>query len=153
MCTAGLTFLAKSLPYFAVYAREQLRLLLPRFLAVLARVLCWKERYPTFPEAGDGPPDVQLEKELAEITQKNLHIRPDIQWQRLEMIFNATTSHPPDSRPFFSTLFYLYPSNVLKFLRGPVAYLNSFNVETPYVESWKEAFEEDEIRRRCEVRT
>ncbi|KAF9452301.1 hypothetical protein P691DRAFT_805185 [Macrolepiota fuliginosa MF-IS2] len=150
LCTAGLTFLAKTLPYFAVYAREKLRYFLPRFLAVLARVLCWKERYPTLPGAGDGPPDAQLERELSEITQKKLHIQSDIQWQRLDMSFNATTSHPPDSRPFFSTLFYLYPSNVLKFLRGPVEYLDSFGVQSPYVESWKGAFDEDEIRRRSE---
>lgn len=150
-CTAALTFLAKSLPYFAVYARERLRLLLPRLLAALARVLCWKGRYPTFPEAGDGPPDPQLEQELAEITQKHFHVRPDIPWQSLEMTFDATTSHPPDSRPFFSILFYLYPSNVLKFLRTPTAYLTSFNVDAPYAESWKDAFDEDEIRRKSEV--
>lgn len=152
VCTAGLTFLVKTLPYIAVYAREQLRFFLPRLLAALARVLTWKERYPALPGAGDEPPDPQLERELVEITHKRLNVRPDIQWQRLEMTFNATTSLPPDARPFFSMLFYLYPSNVLRFLRSPVAYLISYNLDSPYMEGWKDALEEDEIRRKSEVR-
>jgi hypothetical protein len=152
VCSAGLTFLVKSLPYFAVYAREQLRYYLPRLLSVLARILCWKERYPIIPEAGDGPPDAQLERELAEITQKTLHVRPDLEWQRLEMTFSSTTSLPPNPRPFFSLLFYLFPSNVLRFLRNPVESLTSYNVDSPYMESWKEAFDENEIRRKAEVR-
>ncbi|KXN82608.1 hypothetical protein AN958_02459 [Leucoagaricus sp. SymC.cos] len=150
VCSAGLTFLVKTLPYFAVYAREQLRFYVPRLLAILARVLCWKERYPIIPEAGDGPPDPQLEKELADITQKNLHVRPDLEWQRLEMTFSSTTSLPPNPRPFFSLLFYLFPSNVLRFLRSPVESLVAYSVDSPYVGSWKGAFDEDEIRRKAE---
>ncbi|KAJ3568873.1 hypothetical protein NP233_g5417 [Leucocoprinus birnbaumii] len=150
VCSAGLTFVVKSLPYLAVYARDQLRFWLPRLLFILARILCWKERYPIMPEAGDGPPDPQLERELSEITQKTLHVRPDLKWQRLDMTFSSTTSHPPNPRPFFSLLYYLFPSNVLRFLRGPVQCLESFQVQSPYIENWKDALDEDEIRRKSE---
>ncbi|EKM83057.1 hypothetical protein AGABI1DRAFT_118451 [Agaricus bisporus var. burnettii JB137-S8] len=150
VCSAGLTFLVKSLPYIAVYDRERLRFFIPRLLGSLARVLTWKERYPTFNGADNDPPDQQLERELVEITHKRLHVRPDFKWQRLEMTFSGITSHIPDPRPFFSMLYYLYPSNVLKFLRGPVEYLISYNLDSPYMEGWNQALDEDEIRRKSE---
>ena len=150
-CSAGITFLVKSLPYFAVHAREQLRLYVPRLLAILARILCWKKRYPLIPEAGENTLDPEFERELAEITQRTLHVRPDLEWQRLEMTFSSITSLPPNSRSFFSLLYYLFPSNVLGFFRDPAVFLVSYNVDSPYVESWKDALDEDEIRRKSEV--
>lgn len=152
VCSAGLTFLVKSLPYIAIYDRERLRFFIPRLLATLSRVLTWRERYPTFYGAEDDPLDPQLERELVEITHKRLSVRPDFQWQRLETTFSGITSHLPDPRPFFSMLYYLYPSNVLKFLRGPVEYLISYNLDSPYMEGWNQALDEDEIRRKSEVR-
>jgi len=151
VCSAGLTFLAKSLPYLAVHAREQLRHYVPYFLAILARTLCWKKRYPFMPGADGDSPDPQFERELAGITQKILHVRPDLEWHRLEMTFSSMVSLPPNSRPFFSFLYYLYPSNVLGFLRDPVMFLVSYGIDSPYMESWKDAFDEDEVRRKSEV--
>jgi len=151
VCSAGLTFLAKSLPYLAVHACEQLRYYVPHFLAILARILCWKKRYPFMPEADGDIPDPQFERELAEITQKTLRVRPDLEWHRLEMTFSSIISLPPNLRPFFSLLYYLFPSKVLGFLRDPVMFLVSYNLESPYMESWKDAFDEDEVRRKSEV--
>lgn len=103
------------------------------------------------PGADGDSPDPQFERELAGITQKILHVRPDLEWHRLEMTFSSMVSLPPNSRPFFSFLYYLYPSNVLGFLRDPVMFLVSYGIDSPYMESWKDAFDEDEVRRKSEV--
>ncbi|KAF8162891.1 hypothetical protein B0H34DRAFT_693349 [Crassisporium funariophilum] len=151
VCTIGISLIVKLLPFFAVYAREDLRAMLPKLMAVLARIMCWKERRASkgrMPAAEDI--DADFERELEFETNPVLHISPNIEWERLEMTFNATASPPPSSRPYFTMLYYLYPSNVLKFLRGPVSYLISNSLESPYVETWEKALDENEIRRRSE---
>lgn len=154
VCTAGLTLLVKLLPIFAVHARDKLRSMLPRLLAILARILCWKERPPSAsPAPLDEPPDAEFEQELENEANRLLPIRSDLEWTRLELTFNATTSMPPSPRAYFTILYYLYPSNVLKFLRGPIVYLVSNAVRSPYTLDWDKALLEDEIRRKSEVRT
>ncbi|KAF9566237.1 hypothetical protein CPC08DRAFT_703975 [Agrocybe pediades] len=150
-CTLEVTLLVKLLPYFAVNARKELKELLPKLLAILARIMCWKKRRASRDKMpADEEVDVDFEKELERETNPLLTISPDIGWERLEMVFNVATSFPPQSRPYFTTLYYLYPSNLLRFLRNPAQYLHDNNITSPYVESWEQALDQNEIRRRSE---
>ena len=152
VCTLGITVIVKLLPYFAVYARDDLRVILPELLAVLARIMCWKERRaPSGRMPTDEEVDVDFERELECEANPILHISPEANWDRLDMVFDATTSSPPHSRPYFTILYYLYPSNVLRFLQGPVRYLADHDTPRPYVETWAQALDQNEIRRRGEV--
>ena len=152
-CTLAVTLIVKLLPFFAVYAREALKEMLPRLFAILARIMCWKRRRASKGRTlTDEAVDPDFEKELEQETNPILTVSPNVQWERLDMVFNVTTPMPPSSRPFFTMLYYLYPSNVLKFLRSPVHYLNDNNIPSPYLETWEQALNEDEIRRRTEVR-
>ncbi|RDB24092.1 Tuberous sclerosis 1 [Hypsizygus marmoreus] len=151
VCTAGLTLIVKLLPVLAVHARNDLKPMLPKLLAVLARIMCWKERPPSDSRGpADEPPDPEFERELESETNRLIPIRPDLEWERLQLTFNATTSHPPSPRPYFSILYYLYPSNVLQFLSGPAHYLMSTNTRSPYTMDWDKALAQDEIRRKSE---
>jgi hypothetical protein len=151
VCTAGLTLLVKLLPVFAVHAHEALKSMLPRLLAVLARLMCWKARPPSGLPA-DDPPIEEIEQELENEVNRVIPIRPTLDWTRLELTFNATPSPPPSPRPYFTALYYLYPSNVLKFLSNPTQYLVNYSCPSPYTLEWDQVFTEDEIRRRSEVR-
>jgi len=152
VCTLGIAVIVKLLPYFAVYAREDLKAMLPELLAVLAGIMCWKERRASQGRISTGEEiDVDFERELEYETNPILQISPETNWDRLDMIFDATTSPPPQSRPYFTILYYLYPSNVLRFLRGPVRYLVHRGTRSPYVETWEQALDQNEIRRRSEV--
>jgi hypothetical protein len=151
VCTASLTLLIELLPVFAVHAREVLKSMLPDLLAILARLMCWKERPPSSLPA-DDPPIEEIEQELENEVNRVIPIRSTFKWTRLEMTFNATPSHPPSPRPYFTALYYLYPSNVLKFLSNPTLYLVNHSCESPYTLEWHQIFAEDEIRRRSEVR-
>lgn len=151
VCTAGLTLLVKLLPIFAVHAREVLKLMLPRLLAVLARLMCWKERPPSGLPA-DGPPNEEVERELENEVNRVIPILPALNWTRLELSFIATPSPSPSPRRYFTTLYYLYPSNVITFLKNPTMYLVNNSCPSPYTLEWHEVFAEDEIRRGSEVR-
>ncbi|KAF5386567.1 hypothetical protein D9615_001902 [Tricholomella constricta] len=150
VCTAGLTLLVKLLPLFAMHARNTLRSMLPKLLAVLARIMCWKERPPSQFRQSDELPDPAFEQELESETNRLIPIRPDLKWERLQLTFNATTSLPPSPRPYFTVLYYLYPSNVLQFLRAPAQYLINSSTRSPYTLEWDEALAQDEIRRKSE---
>jgi hypothetical protein len=78
-------------------------------------------------------------------------ISPRIKWERLHMAFNFKVPSPL-SRPLFTVLYYLYPANLLLFLRSPLKYLNSSAVECPYTETWEQTLDQDQIRRKSEVR-
>ncbi|KAG6919937.1 hypothetical protein DXG01_013286 [Tephrocybe rancida] len=151
VCTAGLTLLVKLLPLYAIHARAILKSILGKLLVVLARLMCWKERPPSsIREPTDEPLDTAFEQELDRERNRLIPIRPDLKWERLQVTFNATTSLPPSSRPFFTMLYYLYPSNVLQFLSSPAQYLIDNSTPSPYTVAWPEALAEDEIRRRSE---
>ena len=152
-CSAALTVLLKMLPILAANARDELRALLPMLMAILARLMCWKERHATNTEVpSDEAPDADLERELE--IEINSVLRPDPKWKwdRLEMTFNLTTPKPPSPRPYFTTLYYLYPANMLKFFHSPVKYLQDCGLNSPWVESWEQALDQVEIRVRSEVR-
>jgi len=157
VCTIGLTVIVKLLPIFAVKACEELKMLLPRLLAVLARIICWKERsVPVEEEVGDADESTEDEHTQAsahnEFTASpNLPLRPELGWERLELTFNAASSAPPHGT-YFSTLYYLFPCNLLRFLRGPSAYLNDRGYKSPFPVSWEDALDEDSIRSKSEVR-
>ncbi|KAG6874066.1 hypothetical protein C0995_006923 [Termitomyces sp. Mi166 len=153
VCTAGLTLLVKLLPLYAVHARTSLKLILGELFAVLSRILIWKERPPaSICESTDEPLDQAFEEELEREMNRlmTIPLHPDFKWQRLELTFDATTSLPPPSRPYFTILYYLYPSNVLKFLNSPAQYLIDLPLPSPYTLDWPEALPQDEIRRRSE---
>lgn len=149
VCTIGLTLLVKLLPVFAVHARGVLKSMLPGLLAVLARLLCWKERPPSGLPV-DDPPSEELERELENEINRIIPIRSTFHWRRLESTFNATPSHPPSPRPYFTALYYLYPSNVLRFSSNPTLYLVDHSYPSPYTLEWHQVFPEDEIRKRSE---
>lgn len=151
-CTLGVTLIVKCLPFVAVNAPDDLKTLLPQFFAILARIMCWKERRAAQARVpADEGVDVDFERELEIETNPPLRIAPHIKWERLDMVFDTTVSLPPSSRPYFTCLYYLYPSNTLKFLRAPVQYLIDSNLRSPYAESWQVALDQNEIRRRSEV--
>lgn len=146
-----MSLIVKLLPFFAAYAREDLKAMLPTLLAIFARLVCWKERRAS---KGRDPKniDVEFERELESETNRVFPISPHIKWERLEMVFNSPTSPPPLSRPLFTVLYYLYPANLLLFLRSPAKYLIASALDCPYTETWDQVLDQDEIRRTSEVR-
>lgn len=158
ICTIGLTVIVKLLPIFAVKACEELKLMLPRLLAILARIICWKERSVSKPVFEEGVEDIDEcstndDAQVSAINQftasSNLPLRPGLGWDRLELMFNAASSAPPPGI-YFSCLYYLFPCNLLRFLRGPSAYLNDRRYESPFSISWDDALDEDNIRSKSE---
>ncbi|KIM62085.1 hypothetical protein SCLCIDRAFT_120575 [Scleroderma citrinum Foug A] len=152
-CTIGLTVLVKLLPIFAVHAFDELKKMLPRLFATLARVICWKKR-PLAVEPSPEREDEQLEMdenvsdEFVEIP--SLDLRSDLGWQRLEPVFDAFPFAPP-SDTYFSFLYYLFPCNLIRFLRAPSAYLNDRGYQTPFTVSWEDALDNVNIRSKTEA--
>ncbi|KAG2349670.1 hypothetical protein BDR05DRAFT_955547 [Suillus weaverae] len=158
VCTIGLTVIVKLLPIFAVKACEELKIMLPRLLAILARIICWKERFvpkPVFKEgaedtdesSADGDAEASAYNEFT--ASSNLPLRPELGWERLELMFNTASSAPPPGI-YFSCLYYLFPCNLLRFLHGPSAYMNDRCYESPFSISWEDALDEDNIRSKSE---
>lgn len=163
-CTVGITVLTKLLPIFAVKACEDLKRILPSLLLVLARIVCWEARQTeTLPAlsfaAGRGrDTDVLIEPTIDDPQDymkldsgSRLPIHPELQWQRLEQTFISASSAPP-LQQYFAFLYYLFPCNTLRFLRGPALYLSKSGFESPYTLSWEDALDEDKIRSKSEVR-
>jgi hypothetical protein len=150
VCTISITLIVKLLPLFAAYAREDLKAMLPTLLAILARLMCWKER-PASKGRDSNDIDIDFERELESETNRVFLISPRIKWERLNMVFNFQVPSPL-SRPLFTVLYYLYPANLLRFLRNPVQYLSCSAVECPYSETWEQVLDQDQIRRTSEVR-
>jgi len=152
VCTIGVSLIVKLLPFFAAYAREDLKTMLPILLAILARLMCWKER-PPVKGRDTSDIDVEFERELENEANRVFSISPHIKWERLEMTFNLNPHPPsPSSRPLFTVLYYLYPANLLIFLRTPVKYLTTSAVDCPYEETWEQTLDQDQIRRASEVK-
>ncbi|KAF5324565.1 hypothetical protein D9611_004265 [Ephemerocybe angulata] len=149
VATSAVLLIVKFLPYFAVHARAVLQAQLPKLCAIMARIMCWKERPPA-PNNPLAPHDEDFERELYNESSRTLHPREDLNWKRLQMVFTAEHSPPPTSRQYFSILYYLYPSNVIKFIRTPALYLEENELKSPYVEDWNEAFDIHEIKRKSE---
>ncbi|KAH6919026.1 hypothetical protein BKA70DRAFT_1367098 [Coprinopsis sp. MPI-PUGE-AT-0042] len=146
VCIAALTLVVQLLPYFAVHTKQVLKTSLPTLFAILARVMCWKDRNPL----ANGENDEAFERELYTEDITVLRPAPEQDWQLLEMAFQGTPVTPPSPRPFFSILFYLYPSNVLRFFRWPYMYFDETSYASPYTVPWPEVFDENAVRRASE---
>jgi len=155
VCASAVTLLARLIPYIAACDATVMKHLLPQFLAILVRIMLWKERPDADEFADDTPSDPELDRELEKEANRTLRISPKITWERLETMFNRLSAmkQVPHSRSLFTILYYLFPSNVLRFLRNPVQYLVDKGLESPFVETWAEAFRPlDLVRRIAEVR-
>ena len=163
-CTVGITVLTKLLPIFAVKACEDLKRLLPSLLVVLARIICWEARpYYALPdlalEAARGRNPGSLVEPIVEDLRdihnhdggNRLPIRPDLEWERLDQTFIGASSTAPPRQQYFAFLYYLFPCNTIRFLRGAVSYLSESEFESPYTFGWEEALDEDKIRSKCEA--
>jgi hypothetical protein len=117
--------------------------------------MCWKERTAGRLDSAlldiDVLADAEVEEGFDIPANRTLHVRPDLDWQHLESAFDATVSHAPSPSPYFTILYYLFPWNVINFLRSPVAYLTNASLQTPYTVSWEEALDVGEIRSKSEV--
>jgi hypothetical protein len=146
-CTVGLTFFTKLLPIFAVHAPEALKANLPHFLTILARNVSWKAR-PSLSVFTSPDPEAEPGNRV-----DPLKISSDLGWERLELTFNATASAAPSVDRYFTHLYYLFPCNVVEFVRHPAEYLNSAGVVCPYVAGWHRVFDGDQIHRKSQVST
>ncbi|KAJ3738850.1 hypothetical protein DFH05DRAFT_1408227 [Lentinula detonsa] len=141
--TVGLNILVKLLPMLAVHACAELKGMLPRLFTIFIRVLCWKER-PCFHDEDEDRVEF-----VDEETPKMPALRPEIDWQQLELMF-GNFSNAPSPNKLFTYLYYLFPCNLLKLLRGPIDYLVASDLECPYVGDWAGALEGSEIRTKSE---
>lgn len=154
ICTIGLTVLVKLLPIFAVKACEELKILLPRLFVVLARIICWEERSSSIlpppllvDDDGGHSGAGQQADQYGGLAVPEL--RTELGWERLELTLTGSSAPPSDA--YFSCLYYLFPCNLLRFVRGPAAYLRDREYESPYTVSWDDALDEDNIRSKLEV--
>ncbi|KAF4608362.1 heat shock protein 90 [Pleurotus pulmonarius] len=150
VCNIALTLVVKILPIFAVHANDELENMLPSLFAILARMMCWKERPPSTND-DDPDDDYSADIEVLELgAEDSLQLRADHAWQRLELSFESTSSSPPSPRQFFTILYYLFPCNVLLFLRKPVGHLTANNLVCPYTANWEDVLDENKIRSKSE---
>lgn len=163
-CNLGLKVVTNLLPIFAVHACEDLKRMLPQLLLILARVICWRTPLPSgdpFLPSLEGlglAPDIlkavtdeedEPEDDTAE-DREPLQIRPDIEWQRLDIVFTLSP-FPPPPQQYFAFLYYLFPCNTVRFLRLPITYLRENKVDNPFSVSWEDALDEGLIRSKTEV--
>ncbi|KAF9053545.1 hypothetical protein BDZ89DRAFT_1056142 [Hymenopellis radicata] len=145
MCSVGMTLLVKILPLFAVHASDNLKLILPELLVILARVVCWKER---------GLPPNDSEAALGLLDSSNtsppLDPNPDLNWERLEATFYAAAATPPSPDRYFTFLYYLFPCNVLRFLRTPLMFLGECDFPSLFTKEWCEIIDEKELKGKAE---
>ncbi|KAJ4488052.1 hypothetical protein J3R30DRAFT_3789656, partial [Lentinula aciculospora] len=142
-CITGLTIMVKLLPMLAVRACVELKSMIPQLFAIFVRVLCWKERL-CFHDQDEDEVDFDDENELKMPT-----LRSEIEWDQLELMFeNSTTA--PSSVKLFTHLYYLFPCNLIKFLRGPIEYLANSDLECPYVGDWESVLDVSQIRTKSE---
>ncbi|KAI0032801.1 hypothetical protein K488DRAFT_85477 [Vararia minispora EC-137] len=155
VCVFSLNLLTKLLPMLAVSACNELRRLLPRLLAILARMICWKERAvprgtsdaAVRDEQDDG--DSAVSPASVTGTARSLDLKPELEWQRLDYSFSSAAA-PPSAQRLFTSIYYLFPCNLIAFLRRPSNYLSEHGVECPYVWGWEEVLDNDEIKTKSE---
>ncbi|THH07304.1 hypothetical protein EW145_g3485 [Phellinidium pouzarii] len=165
VCAVELSLLVKILPSSAIKSYEHLGDALPRLLGILGRVLCWKSRSGYSTQIGkvsysdlldyddkdlvSAMEKKELEDEIEDFKgnwQAKLRIREDLSWKRLERTFDLSTSSLPVPRPFFAFLYYIFPCNVIHFLRKPSFYLRGKEVESPWTVGWEDALDDLQVR-------
>jgi hypothetical protein len=156
-CILALAVTVKIIPMFARSATEPLKTLLPHLLAVLARILCFdadhaiESQDDTSATSGDeGTDDVHSQQPLIRLGIGVLQPRTDLKWRKLEQS-PANSTLLPSPNQLFGILYYLYPSNVISFLRSPAGYLETREVPSPYEQDWINAFDEMRIKSKAEV--
>ncbi|TDL27395.1 hypothetical protein BD410DRAFT_762281 [Rickenella mellea] len=167
VCTFGMSALVKLLPILAIKACNELIRILPDLFAILGRIVTWK------PYRAFGPPslvpyadlldqqDSSLVSELeqterddnvfsdgGQTSRDRLHLREGLSWERLEHSFDITS--PPSPFQYFSFLYYLFPCNLVAFLRGPSSYLTNAGFISPYTVGWEQALDDIRVRTECE---
>lgn len=151
-CAVGLSFFAKLFLLFAFHAPHVLKNNLPRFLMIFARMVCWEARHPSiflFPNT-EWSEDVEHTEKVGQDDSVLTHNCSHLEWDRLESTFESTLSTAPSVDLYFTHLYYLFPRNVLEFIRSPVAYLEQAGTECPHASGWAEALDEDKIRKKSE---
>lgn len=161
-CTISLTMLTKLLPIFAVKACPALKRLLPQLFAVLARILCWPEGAPSTSTHTPLPDGTESDEDhgtdggetpgQATETKRTLDANLDLQWERLDLSLDSTATSVPSPERYFTFLYFLFPCNLIAFLRDPVGYLAERKVERPYVVDWEDALDHEQIKTKSEVR-
>lgn len=170
VCAVELSILVKVIPALTIRAYDPFKDIMARLFAVLGRVLCWKARTRRSPDIRVPYSDLldyndealvselerkEAEEELEDFQeswQVKLKIREDLQWKRLERTFDMSTSSNPSPRHFFAMLYFIFPCNVIRFLRNPSSYLMEKNVESPWTVGWDEALDDSQIRSAATVR-
>ncbi len=160
-CTITLTMLTKLLPIFAVKACSALKHLLPQLFAILARILCWSEGAPSTSTPSPLPDGTGSDEEPGTVGGENpgpatevkwtLDANLDLQWERLELSFDSTAVSAPSPERYFTFLYFLFPCNLIAFLRDPVGYLAERKVERPYTVDWEDALDHEQIKTKSEV--
>ncbi|KAI0064641.1 hypothetical protein BV25DRAFT_1869288 [Artomyces pyxidatus] len=155
VCTIGLTMLTRLLPILAVKECGSLRRMLPQLFAILARIICWRERelkgtLETDGDQKEGEADATPQTAV-EGPSRALDIHPELEWERLELVFNSTAAPAPSPRQYFTFLYYLFPCNLVAFLREPAEYLTERHAENPYAVNWDEALDHEQIKTRSEI--
>jgi len=153
--------LTKLLPIFAVKACPALKHLLPLLFAVLAHILCWPEGTPPTSTHSPLPGGTASDEEHGTIGGENpgqatdakrtLDANLDLQWERLELTFDSTATSAPSPERYFTFLYFLFPCNLIAFLRDPVGYLAERKVERPYAVDWEDALDNEQIKTKSEV--
>jgi hypothetical protein len=156
ICAMSLNLLTKLLPLFAAHAREELKLIMSPLFAILARVMCWKESAAAF-NAADLAACSDLDDSEGEVSPtsvvevaRTFDIRPELEWQRLDHSFNLVVASPSPQR-LFTCVYYLFPCNLIAFLRRPSGYLAERSTECPYVCEWEEVLDDDQIKTKSQV--
>ncbi|KIY68612.1 hypothetical protein CYLTODRAFT_421458 [Cylindrobasidium torrendii FP15055 ss-10] len=137
-CSTGLTLLVKLLPLFAVHASSNLKEILPQLLVILMRVVCWRDRTSAGVELDILRPPPTLE------------VKADIEWECLEATFDTGVPAIPSPRRFFTFLYYLFPCNVLRFLRTPHLYLEECTYQSPFTQDWDQVINANELKENVE---
>lgn len=160
-CTISLTTLTKLLPIFAVKDCPTLKHMLPQLFAILARILCWCERGAPAPVHSPVTQNFTSDEEHSATEGRYLvqaiegsrvpDTNPDLQWERLELPFDSAAALGPSPQQYFTFLYYLFPCNLVAFLRDPIGYLAERNVERPYAVDWEDALDHEQIKARSEV--
>jgi hypothetical protein len=160
-CAISLTMLTKLLPIFAAKDHSTLKRMLPQLLAVLARALCWCKRAPPAPVHSPIPESITPDEEHSAAEgdcsiqtaegSRVLDLNPDLLWERLELSLDSTAAPGPPPQQYFTFLYYLFPCNLIAFLRDPVGYLNERHVERPYAVDWEDALDHELVKNKSEV--
>ncbi|KAI0256629.1 hypothetical protein BJV78DRAFT_1117085 [Lactifluus subvellereus] len=158
-CTISLTTLTKLLPIFAVKDYPTLKRMLPQLFVILARILCWRERGAPVhsPVAQNITSDEERSategEHLVQATEGSRvpDTNPDLQWERLELSFDSAAALGPSPQQYFTFLYYLFPCNLIAFLRDPVGYLAERNVERPYAVDWEDVLDHEQVKAKSEL--